>query len=135
MVSPHEMFHYLADAWVRDGKPAERLIANDWRLYALSHWCGSAGALKQGVSASLYEFAEASADALFEKYDWFKALTTTRDYCAGCGERYLVPNMHICSNFECLSTYCYRCVLDYSTQAPNGNRLHRCGGELVLSGS
>ncbi len=119
-------FQPMADKWEAARRPAELLMSNDWHLLALVCWMQSEGGRKQGVSESLKAFAQASA-LRQGGAGWSDAVLETRLWCEGCGETYLVHNLHLCS--VCCSTYCTWC--QPRQRASNGNPLHHCGGEIV----
>jgi hypothetical protein len=116
----------MADKWEAAGRSDELLVTNGWRLLALTCWTASAGARSEGVSPSIAALEEASVLHMGGR-DWSDSLLSERHYCEHCGETYRLENLHLCS--KCMRVYCTWCLPKES--APNGNRLHHCGGEMV----
>jgi hypothetical protein len=115
-----------AEAWKAAGCPLELLVRNEYELLAMRCWLQSQGA--QGVEEVVEEFR----DACVKNYEmdfpnWWKSLLSRREYCDRCGETYKIENLSICTG--CMGTYCYKCI--DNNHAPNGNRQHGCGGEIV----
>jgi hypothetical protein len=121
-------FQRLADHWDGAGRPASHLVTDPLRLLALRCWIASDGARKEGVSARIQALADESEKAMrTAQPDWFDDLLATKSYCTGCGERYSVENLSICT--ACLDERCYWC--SKQGEATNGNRACSCGGEYV----
>ena len=127
-MSAHSRFQTLAAAWEAGGRDPAGLARHDWELAVLYLWVHSDGARREGLGASLEEFA---ATSWREKADqcpgWYDAFLRERDHCGLCGESYRVENLAICT--DCKASRCPRCT--EPARAPNGNRLHVCGGEFV----
>ena len=118
-----------AARWEASGRAPAALLTSEWQLLTLRCWLYSEGAKAQSISPLLAEFAHESFAAIEARApDWYEALLRERDHCSGCGERYRVENLSVCT--KCLNTYCFRCDA-FTPLAPNGNRLHSCGGEIV----
>ena len=124
----HAMFLAAAEKWQAAGRPDELLCSHDWRLMVMFCWVPSEGALREGVEPVLEEYVRVSKSTMDAcRPGWYDRLLSTREYCDLCGERYRLENLVVCT--KCLRNSCWRCIT--SARAPNGNRLHGCGGELV----
>lgn len=117
-----------AQAWDEAGRPSDRLLSGDLELLALLCWLHSKGAEREGRDQVLADFGDA-CKAVYEEADphWWGRLLRVRTYCDSCGERYMHENLSVCTH--CLRLYCFHC--SDKTEAPNGNWLHYCGGEMV----
>ena len=102
------------------------LLLTDWALATAQWWTTSSGAKKDGVSDAWRAFLDACTKDLGPY--WSSRYLDEREHCRGCGERYKVDNLSICTN--CFDGYCYRCV-GRNPRHPNGNGACACGGELV----
>lgn len=127
-MSAHARFAALAAAWEAGGRAPEALVSHDWELTVLYLWVHSDGAMREGLSASLRDFAATSWRSKADRSPgWYDAFLRGRETCGRCEGVYRVENLSICT--RCKECGCYRCA--ESALAPNGNRLHACGGEFV----
>lgn len=126
-------YQELADTWAAAGRPTKLLIDNEWQLLAFMSWAHSEPRDPDfdGFSEVVVAFYNACLAAMDDRsLEWYDDLLMKRDPCDLCGETYLVENLSLCC--ECMSTYCWSCAERISKgKAPNGNRLHVCGGEIV----
>ena len=123
MKSAKEQLEEKANNWIEQGKSKAALLDNWQALWAIC-WLLSPGAKNEQYSENLAEFIKASKELLGSRWD---DMLRERDYCNSCGESYKIENLSLCC---CGSVYCYRCLGELGIHA-NGNRLCRCGSEVV----
>ena len=122
------LFQALADKWESAGRPAKLLIDVPWSMLALMSWTHSDGAKKEGISEGIARFEYESRRRMDKRFPgWYDDLLFERHHCEGCGERYRMENLSMCTN--CQRICCYWCST--GERAANGNRAHSCGGEFV----
>ena len=123
-----ERYLAAATAWDAAGRPDTLLYTNEYQLLALRCWFQSDGAAREGRDQVVADFGDAcEKTSEVDSPHWWGRLLAFRLNCDRCGERYMIENLSICT--KCLGTYCFNCI--DTASAPNGNRIHHCGGEIV----
>ncbi|MFV9504092.1 MAG: hypothetical protein AB4911_05945 [Oscillochloridaceae bacterium umkhey_bin13] len=112
-----------ANTWEQHGRPVSELLKG-WTLMVASCWSYSPGARNEPPNELAQAFLAASRNA----NPGYDEIYNERDTCRGCGERYRIENLGICT--RCSALWCYRCQPG-DGQHPNGNSACACGGEVV----
>lgn len=92
----------LVRLWIRDGRGRDHLLTGK-AFFAVYSWH-----LKHGTDHDITwaEFVAASYDSIGSSGGW-EAMLRERAWCDGCGDRYRLENIGLCTG--CMRYTCYAC--------------------------